>query len=340
MRITKRRRWSAVALAATVALTLSGCLAGGDDEEGDSDNEVLVWAQHGPARHRRPAGGPGRACRGEDFTVTIEAVEDINSLIMQRIQAGDVPDIAMIPQPGVVADVVDRADTVALDDVLDMAALEESMTPGTLEAGTVDDELRGLLVSMNVKSLVFYNKPAWEKAGYPTPADHRRAQRAHRADQGRRQHAVVHGDRGRRRHRMGRHRLDGGPDHALRRRRRVQRVGRPRDAVRLRRGPRGGGGVRGAAVHRGQLAGRPRGDRQHQLRQRRQPDVQGGARLLDVQAGLVHDRLLPGERGRRGPRQGGRRVRLPAGRGGRGEPGPRWRRHGRDDDATTTPRRR
>ena len=42
------------------------------------------------------------------------------------------------------------------------------MIPGTLEAGTVDDKLYGLLVSANVKSLVFYPKKAWEEAGYPT----------------------------------------------------------------------------------------------------------------------------------------------------------------------------
>jgi alpha-glucoside transport system substrate-binding protein len=96
-------------------------------------------------------------------------VEDINSLIMTRLQAGDTPDIALIPQPGVVADVVARGGGHPLDDVVDMAALEESMVPGTLDAGTVDDELYGLLVSMNVKSLVFYNKKAWDEAGYQAP---------------------------------------------------------------------------------------------------------------------------------------------------------------------------
>ncbi len=102
MRITKRRRWSAVALAATVALTLSGCLAGGDDEEGDSENEVLVWASMDPPVIEGLQAALDARAEGEDITVTIEAVEDINSLIMQRIQAGDTPDIAMIPQPGVV----------------------------------------------------------------------------------------------------------------------------------------------------------------------------------------------------------------------------------------------
>jgi alpha-glucoside transport system substrate-binding protein len=171
MRITKRRRWAAVALATTVALTMSGCLAGGGDDEGDSGNEVLVWLSVDPPVAEGLETALTERAEGEGITVKVEVVEDINSLIMQRIQAGETPDIAMIPQPGVVRDVVARADTtVPLEDMLDMAALEETITPGTLDAGAVDGTPYGLLVSMNVKSLVFYNKPAWEEAGYPIPA--------------------------------------------------------------------------------------------------------------------------------------------------------------------------
>jgi len=42
------------------------------------------------------------------------------------------------------------------------------MVPGTLDAGTVDDKLYGMLVSANVKGLIFYPKKPWEKAGYLT----------------------------------------------------------------------------------------------------------------------------------------------------------------------------
>ena len=179
MSTSKRRRWTTAALSATVALTLTGCLAGGGEEEGASENEVLVWASMDPPVVEGLQAALDARAEGEGITVKIEAVEDINSLIMQRIQAGTTPDIAMIPQPGVVRDVVARAETtVPLDDVLDTAALEETMTPGTLDVGAVDGTPYGLLVSMNVKSLIFYNKPAWEEAGYPTPGHHRRAQRS------------------------------------------------------------------------------------------------------------------------------------------------------------------
>ena len=92
---------------------------------------------------------------------------------MTKIQANDTPDIAFIPQPGVVARHRQRVDaTKPLDDVVDMSALKTSMVPGTLEAGTIDGKLYGLLVTANVKGLIFYPKKAWEEAGYPTEVGH------------------------------------------------------------------------------------------------------------------------------------------------------------------------
>ncbi len=40
---------------------------------------------------------------GDDITIKWQQVQNINQLIITKIQAGDTPDIAMIPQPGVVA---------------------------------------------------------------------------------------------------------------------------------------------------------------------------------------------------------------------------------------------
>jgi alpha-glucoside transport system substrate-binding protein len=105
----------------------------------------------------------------QGITINWQKVENINQLIMQRIQANDTPDIAFIPQPGVVGDIVKRNKAFPLDDVVDTAALEKSMVPGALDAGTVNGKLYGLLVSMNVKSLVFYPKKAFDKAGYQAP---------------------------------------------------------------------------------------------------------------------------------------------------------------------------
>ena len=87
---------------------------------------------------------------------------------MTKLQASDKPDIAIIPQPGVVENMVKRNGIQPLDDVIDMGKLEDSMFPGIVDAGTFDDKYYGMVVNASVKSLVFYPKKAWEKAGYPT----------------------------------------------------------------------------------------------------------------------------------------------------------------------------
>ncbi len=162
-----RKPLIAVAAVATLALTAAGC--GGDSGGGSDDKSVTICA----SMDQPVVDGLQKAidakAKDDGITVKFERVENINQLIMKKIQANDTPDIAMIPQPGVVKDIVTRDAAKPLDDVLDMSALQDNMLPGTLDAGTVDGKLYGLLASANVKSLVFYNKKAWDEAGYEAP---------------------------------------------------------------------------------------------------------------------------------------------------------------------------
>lgn len=169
---------AAASIFAVAALT-TGCLAsdgGGDDDTGSGDepggsvegSEITVWT----SVDQPVVDGLQEAIDAKadelGMTITLEKVENINQLIVTRVQAGDPPDIAMIPQPGVVADLASR-DALTPLDFLDMDMLESDMAPGTVDAGMVDGEFYGLLASMNVKSLVFYPKKAWDEAGYEAP---------------------------------------------------------------------------------------------------------------------------------------------------------------------------
>ena len=170
MRITRRTRRTAVATLAASTLALTAAACGGDGGSGGDDGgPVTIWM----SLDQTVVDGIQKQLdvKAEEagIEVKIERVDGIDKLIKTKIQAGDTPDIALLPQPGVVASVVELGAAFPIDDVVDTAALEESMVPGALEAGTVDDELYGLLVSMNVKSLIFYPKKAFEKAGYEAP---------------------------------------------------------------------------------------------------------------------------------------------------------------------------
>jgi alpha-glucoside transport system substrate-binding protein len=57
-----------------------------------------------------------------------------------------------------------------LSGLLDKAKLESTLVPGELNAGTsTDGKLYGAPMNMNVKSLVFYPKKAWDAKGYKAP---------------------------------------------------------------------------------------------------------------------------------------------------------------------------
>ena len=163
----RRRGAALLAVAAAASLSLTAC--GSDSGASANSKTVTIWSSLDQPVQDGLEKTLQADVKADGITIKWQKVENINQLIMTKIQAGDTPDIAFIPQPGVVKDMVNLDAAKPLDGVVDKASLEKSMIPGTLDAGTVDGKLYGLLVSMNVKGLVFYNKPAWDKAGYKTP---------------------------------------------------------------------------------------------------------------------------------------------------------------------------
>ena len=162
-----RRRLAGGAAALLAGSALTACGAG----SGSDDGTVTIWASvdqpiiDGFQEHLDAAAAEA----GLDVDIRIQKIDNINQMIMSKVQANDAPEIALMPQPGVVGDIVSRDAAYPLDEIVDTAALEETMIPGTLDVGTFDGRLYGLLVQMNVKSLVYYNKAAFEEAGYEAP---------------------------------------------------------------------------------------------------------------------------------------------------------------------------
>lgn len=174
MRLTSTRRRAALAAtAAALTLTTTGCLGDGDDGGGGGasgdDGVVDILATTDPLVFDGLKAKIEEEADAAGIEVNVERVDNINQLILTRIQANDPPDIAVIPQPGVIKQIVDRGKAVELTDDIVPADAIADMTPGTLEAGQIDGTQYGLMISMNVKSLVFYNKQAWDEAGYKAP---------------------------------------------------------------------------------------------------------------------------------------------------------------------------
>ena len=85
-------------------------------------------------------------------------------------QAGSAPDMAVFPQPGLMADMARQGNLVTLPDGTG-DWLRENYAAGEswVELGTVDGEMYGFPYKIDVKSLVWYVPEAFEEAGYEVP---------------------------------------------------------------------------------------------------------------------------------------------------------------------------
>lgn len=154
------------------AMSLTSCIPSSNNSSGRTDTTgqtVRVWMSVDDGVRSGLEKALQAKAQADGIIVKVEAVDSLDKVIITKIQAGDQPEIALLPQPGVVRTAKELGAAKPLNDVIDVDALHKSMVPGTLDVGTLDGQLYGLLVSMNVKSLVFYNKLKFDAAGYTVP---------------------------------------------------------------------------------------------------------------------------------------------------------------------------
>lgn len=101
--------------------------------------------------------------------VVYEGTDAFATLLPVRVESGDAPDVAMFPQPGLMADFAEAGQLVPVTSFMDRSTLEAAYSEDWLTLGTVDGELYGVWFRASVKSLVWYNPQAFEAAGYEIP---------------------------------------------------------------------------------------------------------------------------------------------------------------------------
>ncbi|HKJ27998.1 MAG TPA: ABC transporter substrate-binding protein [Anaerolineales bacterium] len=103
-----------------------------------------------------------------DIDVIYSGTAEFETLINIRVEAGDAPDIAAFPQPGAVAAMVEKdALTPLWDEAL--AIYDTNYQPAWKDLAAVDGTPYGMFHRVNAKGWVWYNKPAWEDAGWEVP---------------------------------------------------------------------------------------------------------------------------------------------------------------------------
>lgn len=103
-----------------------------------------------------------------DIDVVYSGSSEFETLITVNVEAGNPPDIAAFPQPGAVARFARDGQLVPLWDEA-LALYDEQYTPAWRELSSVDGVPYGMFHRVNAKGWIWYNKPAWEAAGWEVP---------------------------------------------------------------------------------------------------------------------------------------------------------------------------
>jgi len=107
------------------------------------------------------------------INVVYEGSKEFEASITVRVEGGNAPDIADFPQPGLLAGFAKKGKVIDLNKALP-ASWKKNYIQSWLDMGTkpgADGKpiMAGLWARANVKGIVWYNKKAFDKAGYKVP---------------------------------------------------------------------------------------------------------------------------------------------------------------------------
>jgi alpha-glucoside transport system substrate-binding protein len=165
-------------LASVLLLVAAACAADEDDGGGDGGAEesantgsVTVFNAMEPEEADALQGVIDEMINADaDYTAELEASADFEEQAQIRIQGGNPNDIMMFPQPGTVRELASSGDAIALEDLgFDIAELEDTFGEYYLSLGEVDGKHYGYPTNINLKSMIWYPKDDFDKAGYEVP---------------------------------------------------------------------------------------------------------------------------------------------------------------------------
>ncbi|NED98442.1 carbohydrate ABC transporter substrate-binding protein [Phytoactinopolyspora alkaliphila] len=110
---------------------------------------------------------PFEECTGID--VVGEFSKEFEAQLIVRVQSGSAPDIAYMPQPGLLQTVVRDTDAVVPAPAGVEANVDEFFGEDWRGYGSVDGTLYAAPLGANVKSFVWYSPSAFSEAGYEVP---------------------------------------------------------------------------------------------------------------------------------------------------------------------------
>jgi alpha-glucoside transport system substrate-binding protein len=107
--------------------------------------------------------------------VIVESNRESTALLRTRVAGGNPPDVALVPRPGFMAELVAQGVLVPLVNadgsagLLDPAVLTDNYGQAFIDLGTVDGAVYGVLAKANSKSTIWYKPASFAELGVEVP---------------------------------------------------------------------------------------------------------------------------------------------------------------------------
>lgn len=107
--------------------------------------------------------------------VIVESNRQLVPILRTRIAGGSPPDVALIPQPGTLAEFAKAGNLIALVNadgsagLLDSAVLTDNYVQSLIDLGTVDGAVYGFFAKFNSKSTMWYKPASFQDLGVEVP---------------------------------------------------------------------------------------------------------------------------------------------------------------------------
>lgn len=156
-------------LGLAIALLLTGCGGGGSNSSAPDDKTVTILGSiTGDGQEKlEQIFAPFTEKTG--ITVQYEGTDAFATVLPVRVDSGNAPDVALFPQPGLMADFAQNGDLVALDSLVTQTSLTDVYSDDWLNLATVNEQVYGLWARADIKSLVWYRPDVFEEKGYDIP---------------------------------------------------------------------------------------------------------------------------------------------------------------------------
>ena len=178
------RRFGLLALSATFVLVATACGGGGGTTSsspsgstsatsanlaGQKVNVVAVWGGSEQTNFEKVLAA-FKAKTGATVQFTSAGSADLTTFIGTKIQGGSPPDVAMLPNPGLLNDFASKGELKPIDDIAG-SLVDQNFAPIWRQLGSYQGKLYAVFFKGANKSTIWYNKHVFEQAGVQPPTD-------------------------------------------------------------------------------------------------------------------------------------------------------------------------